>query len=65
MAGSHQVIFEFIRIGSSVKVTAIDPVTGVEASIVGTPSAGEVTLKNLAMKKLIYVLNKKNTPPNQ
>ncbi|HXZ00330.1 MAG TPA: hypothetical protein VEI03_10040 [Stellaceae bacterium] len=59
MAGRGEVIFEFIRIGGAVKVTAVDAATGIEASIVGDPAAGETTLKRLARRKLDYVLGKR------
>lgn len=59
MAGRGEVIFEFIRIGGAVKVTAIDPATGIEASIVGDPAVGETALKRLAQRKLDYVLAKR------
>jgi hypothetical protein len=58
MAAERETIFEFIRIGASVKVTAIDPVTGIEAIIVGDVAAGEEALRRLARQKLDYVLAK-------
>jgi hypothetical protein len=58
MAAERETIFEFIRIGASVKVTAVDPETGIEAIIVGDPAAGEAALKRLARQKLDYVLAK-------
>ncbi len=58
VAGRREVIFEFIRIGGAVKVTAVDGATGIEASIVGNPAAGETALKRLARRKLDYVLAK-------
>lgn len=54
----NQVIIEFIRVGAYVKVSAVDPVTRVEASIVGNPASGEATLKRTALRKLRYVLDK-------
>lgn len=51
-------IIEYTSLGGSVKVTAVDPETGVEASIVGAPSAGEQALAALAIRKLLYVLGK-------
>ena len=54
-----EVIIEFHRIGNSVKVTAVDPVSQVEVSIVGPPGAGEETLKRTAVRKLEYVLKKR------
>ncbi len=55
----REVLIEIIQLGGSVKVSAIDPVTGIEVSIVGPPSAGEETLKRTAVNKLIYVLAKR------
>ncbi len=64
MAGDRrEILFEFIRRGAFVKVTALDPVTGTEASIVGPPSAGAAALKALAVRKLDYVLNKNKPRP--
>ena len=59
MAAQREIIFEFIRVGGAVKVTAVDAVTGTEASIVGDPAAGETALKKLARQKLDYVLAKR------
>ena len=58
MAEERETIFEFVRVGAALKVTAIDPATGTEASIVGDPAAGEAALKRLARQKLDYVLAK-------
>ncbi len=63
MATGHDdgVIFEFISIGAYVKVSAIDPVTGIEASIVGNPASGETALRRAALRKLQYVMEKRKT----
>jgi len=53
------VIFEFMTIGSIVKVTAIDTDSLTEISIQGPASAGETVLKNQALRRLEYVLRKK------
>jgi hypothetical protein len=58
MTEERETIFEFLRVGVGVKVTAVDPETGTEVSIVGDPSAGETALKRLARQKLDYVLAK-------
>lgn len=58
MNGEREVIFEFVRVGAAVKVTAVDAATGTEATIVGDPAAGEAMLKRLARQKLAYVLAK-------
>lgn len=56
----REVILEFHSIGQIVKVSAIDADTGVEISIQGPASSGETVLKNNALRRLIYVLRKKN-----
>lgn len=53
-----EVLFEFVVQGKYVKVTAIDPNTGIEASIVGDPRVGKRTLEHNAVRKLQYVLRK-------
>ncbi len=52
-------LIEFVRIGNSVKVSAIDPATGIEASIVGPANMGEAQLSINAIAKLRYVLARK------
>jgi hypothetical protein len=59
VSGRREVIFEFIRIGGSVKVTAVDAATGIEVSIVGAVAASATTLKRLARRKLDYVIAKR------
>ena len=56
----NRVIIEFIRVGSYVKVSAVDPLSMVEVSVVGNPASGEAMLKRTAIRKLKYVLEKKN-----
>lgn len=53
------IIIEFHRIGGSVKVSAMDPATLTEVSIVGPANAGEETLKRNVLRKLEYILAKK------
>jgi hypothetical protein len=48
----HGFLIEFVRIGNSTKVSAIDPATGIEVSIVGPTSAGEAILSRNAIAKL-------------
>jgi len=56
---SREVLFEYMPVGKSVKVSAIDPVTGIEVSIVGPVTASTLELKRIAMAKLNYVIGKK------
>ena len=53
------VLLEFLRLGATVKVTAIDPKSLVEVSIVGPSSAGEAALRRVAIDKLRYVLGRR------
>jgi len=49
-------IIEFNIIGRTAKVSAVDPATGTEVSIVGPADAGRETLGRTAIRKLQYVL---------
>ncbi|MBX9726603.1 MAG: hypothetical protein K2X09_04995 [Rickettsiales bacterium] len=51
-------IIEFLPQGRYVKVTAIDPVSGREAVIVGDASQSQKTLAQNAINKLNYLLKK-------
>jgi hypothetical protein len=59
MAAEREVIFEFLKVGAAIKVVAVDVATGVEATMIGDPSAGEATLQRLARQKLDYILAKR------
>lgn len=56
--GPDHIIFEFVTMGSSVKVSAIDARTGKEVSIVGPANAARHTLERTAANKLKYVMNR-------
>ena len=58
-----EVLIEFHQVGNAVKVTAVDPETLVEVSIVGSSSAGQEALTRTAINKLQYVLEKKRNAP--
>ena len=53
-----EVILEFIVHGSYVKVSAVDPISGIEVSIVGDRKAEQSYLESVATKKLAMVLKK-------
>ena len=53
-----EVLFEFIRLGNAVKVTAFHVPSLTEISIVGPRGAHQEHLKLLAVRRLEYVLNK-------
>ncbi len=58
--GQQEIYLEFIAMGSSVKVSAVDVETGTEVSIVGPASAPQKQLEQNAIAKLRYVLAKKH-----
>ena len=55
MASSEEpgeVYFEFVSIGTSVKVIAIDAATGTEVSVIGPVGAAQADMQRLALGKL-------------
>lgn len=56
--GSREIYLEFIPVGNSVKVIAVDADTGLEVSIVGPVTAARRTLEQNAIKKLKFMLAK-------
>ena len=60
MAAEREIIFEFLRIGTALKVTAVDVASGTEVAMVGDPAAGEAALKRLAAQKLAFVMKRKS-----
>jgi hypothetical protein len=61
MSDSEGYNIEFHRIGNAVKVSAMDPVTLTEVSIVGAPGVGDTELTRLVVRKLEYMLAKRRT----
>jgi len=55
----QETLFEFHRVGAYMKVTALDPDTGLEVSIDGPANASEYTLRTNAQRKLEAVLRKR------
>jgi hypothetical protein len=55
----REIFVEFIRRGNAVKVTAIDSVSGLEATVVGPASAPQAVLADAARRKLEYLQKKK------
>ena len=57
--GNREVLLEFQTLGDYVRVSAIDPVSNTEITLVGSRRASERELTRLAVRKLEYVLVKK------
>lgn len=55
---SSSYIIEFVSQGRYVKVTAVDPVSGREAVIVGDARESQKTLERNAVNKLEFLMNK-------
>ena len=53
-------IVEMIPHGRYVRVTAVDPATGLEAVVVGDAQQSASTLEQIAVRKLIFLLEKQN-----
>jgi len=63
MSDEEGYIIEFHRVGNAVKVTALDPATLVEVSIIGPTNARDTELTRLVVRKLEYMLAKHGTNP--
>ena len=55
----NEVLFELHQIGNAVRVSAIDPRPNTEVVVVGSPHMSPYSLKINAIRKLKYVLAKK------
>jgi hypothetical protein len=58
------IIIEFNQVGSCVKVSAIDTKTGTEVSILGPAGESRAVLKSTVIRKLHYVMRKKQQNGN-
>jgi hypothetical protein len=59
----REVYFEFTVIGTTVKVAAIDAVTGIEVSVIGPAGAAQADLERLALGKLKARLTRDGAKP--
>lgn len=55
---SEGYIVEHTAVGTSVKVTAFDPATMIEVSVIGSTKASRSDLNKLAVRKLEYMIRK-------
>ena len=56
----REVLFEIVQVGQSLRVSAIDPHTRTEVTMIGDPRAPDSQIKRLAAQKLWYAIEKKN-----
>jgi len=59
-----EVLFQFQRVGGSVRVVAIDPITGIEVTMVAPPTGELEGVKRIAARKLAYVIAKTKQKPS-
>lgn len=52
-----EVLFEYISLGNSVKITAIDVNRKIEAVVVAPSGLSEAQMQKLALDKLNYIIN--------
>ncbi|HJS46218.1 MAG TPA: hypothetical protein VJ753_07440 [Rhizomicrobium sp.] len=55
-----EIYVEFVVMGNTVKVTAIDSESGLEASVIGPAGAPRAALAEAACRKLEYVAKKQS-----
>ncbi len=60
-SNKQEILVEFIVHGNTVKVTAIDAASGIEASIVAPASASRSILEANVARKLAYVTKKQKS----
>ena len=53
-----EVLFEMKQVGQYLRITAIDPLSGTEVISIGDPSVNPDMLRNMAVRKLKYVIAK-------
>jgi hypothetical protein len=59
MSVGKEIFVEFVILGNSVKATAIDPESGLEASVIGPANAPRHTMAQAARNKLNFMAKKK------
>ena len=55
-----EIFVEFVILGNSVKATAIDPESGLEASVIGPANAPRHAMAEAARNKLNFMAKKKS-----
>jgi hypothetical protein len=57
--GEAEILIEMRRLGDAVRVSAVCPETGLEATILGPAAAGEAALAKAAVDKLRWLRDKR------
>ena len=56
----REIFVEFVILGNTVKATAIDAETGLEASVIGPAAASRAIMADAARRKLEFLQKKSN-----
>jgi hypothetical protein len=56
---AREIYVEFVILGNSLKATAIDPESGLEATVIGPANAAQSTMAQAARRKLEFMAAKK------
>lgn len=59
----REIFIEIAQLGDTIRVTAIDGATGLEASVIGPAAASKADLEKLAVRKLERLLAGEEAPP--
>ncbi len=54
-----EVLFEMRKVGKTLRVVAIDPITQTEVTMIAPAKASKDDIKRVAARKLAYVISKK------
>jgi hypothetical protein len=60
--GGREILFEFVQVGPQVRVAAVDAATGLEAVVLGPANAARADLEQLALRKLIKLMEGGDDP---
>lgn len=60
MDQNNEILMQMTVVGNTLKVTAVDTVTGTEISFMAPRNTPMISLKMMAKKKLDYVIRKNN-----
>ncbi len=55
-----EILFEYVQLGNSMKVTAIDTATSTEVCVITPINISQQQMQQLALQKLQYVMCKEN-----
>ena len=61
----REVLYEFHHVGTSVRVSALDPDSLIEVTLIADPRTSEAEMQRIAAQKLVYAIRKKQQTPKR